>query len=150
MSRDVVTLYATERLPQPLAVTAPVTVDFANMALVVRRPDAAGGSEKLLWREAHQALVQAEESGWPSSTRFVWGSAPGNYQFAHAASGPNLTLLFAFAVGTTGAQVYAAGRVCMRLSRLTSRLAIFWVSRSNTGRDRPSRVGGPCPGCCTA
>ena len=45
--------------------------------------------------------------GWPSSTRFVWGSAPGNYQFAHAAPGPNLTLLFAFAVGTSGTQVYA-------------------------------------------
>ena len=76
------------------AVAAPVTVDFANMTLIVRRPDAAGGYESLLWREAHQALVKAEERGWPSSTRFVWGSAPGNYQFAHAAPGPNLTLLF--------------------------------------------------------
>jgi len=98
---------ATTPLPQPLAFSAPVTVDFANMALIVRRPDAAGGSEKLLWREAHAALVKAEELGWPSSTRFVWGSAPGNYQFAHAAPGPNLTLLFAFTVGTSGAQVYA-------------------------------------------
>jgi hypothetical protein len=97
-----VTLFATERLPQPLAVAAPVTVDFANMALVVRRPDAAGGSEKLLWREAHAALVQAEERGWPNGTRFVYGNAPGHYQFAHAAPGPNLTLLFAFAVDTTG------------------------------------------------
>jgi hypothetical protein len=51
--------------------------------------------------------VKAEELGWPSGTRFVWGSAPGNYQFAHAAPGPNLTLLFAFAVGTPAAQVYA-------------------------------------------
>jgi hypothetical protein len=51
--------------------------------------------------------VKAEESGWPSNTRFVWGSAPGNYQFAHAAPGPNLTLLFAFAVGTPPAKVYA-------------------------------------------
>jgi hypothetical protein len=73
-----VTLFATERLPQPKAITAPVTVDFANMALIVRRPDAAGGSEKLLWREAHAALVKAEELGWPGRTRFVWGSAPGN------------------------------------------------------------------------
>jgi hypothetical protein len=73
-----VTLFATERLPSPLAVAAPVTVDFANMALIVRRPDAAGGSEKLLWREAHAALVKAEELGWPGRTRFVWGSAPGN------------------------------------------------------------------------
>jgi hypothetical protein len=35
------------------------------------------------------------------------GQRPRQYQFAHAAPGPNLTLLFAFAVGTTGAQVYA-------------------------------------------
>jgi len=48
-----VTLYAIERLPQPLAIIAPVTNDVANMALIVRRPEAAGGSEKLLWREAH-------------------------------------------------------------------------------------------------
>jgi hypothetical protein len=69
---------ATTPLPQPLAISAPVTVDFANMALIVRRPEAAGGSEKLLWREAHAALVKAEELGWPSGTRFVWGSsAPG-------------------------------------------------------------------------
>jgi hypothetical protein len=99
---------ATTPLPQPLAIAAPVTVDFANMALIVRRPEAAGGSEKLLWREAHAALVKAEELGWPRSTRFVWGSAPGNYQFAHAAPGPNLTLLFGFAPGTAAAKVYAA------------------------------------------
>jgi hypothetical protein len=101
-----VALFATERLPQPLAVTAPVTVDFANMALVVRRPDAAGGSEKLLWREAHQALVKAER-GWPGGTRFVWGSALGHSEFGHAAPGPNLTLVFPFVVGTPAAKVYA-------------------------------------------
>jgi hypothetical protein len=98
---------ATTPLPQPLAITAPVTVDFANMALIVRRPDAAGGSEKLLWREAHGALVKAEETGWPSGTPFLYASAPGNYQFAHAAPGPNLTLLLAFTVGTPAAKVYA-------------------------------------------
>ena len=69
------TLFATERLPQPKAITAPVAVDFANMALIVRRPDAAGGSEKLLWREAHAALVKAEELGWPG-VRGSCGAAP--------------------------------------------------------------------------
>jgi hypothetical protein len=98
---------ATTPLPQPLAITAPVVPDFANMTLVVRRPDNAGGYERLLWRESHIALVKAEESGWPMGTPYVWGSAPGNFQFAHAAPGPNLTLLFAFAVGTRAAQVYA-------------------------------------------
>jgi hypothetical protein len=99
---------ATTPLPQPLAITAPVTADFATMTLIVRRPEAAGGTEKLLWRESHAALTSAEERGWPSGTQFVWGSAPGSYQFAHAAPGPNLTLLFAFAVRTPAAQVYAA------------------------------------------
>jgi hypothetical protein len=36
--------------------------------------DAEGGSEKVLWREAHAALVKAEELGWPGGTRFVWGT----------------------------------------------------------------------------
>jgi hypothetical protein len=98
---------ATTPLPQPLAISAPVTIDFANMALTVRRPENAGGYEKLLWREAHAALVKAEEQGWPASTSFVYGSAPGNYQFGHATPGPNLTLLFGFAVGTPTAKVYA-------------------------------------------
>jgi hypothetical protein len=83
-----VTIAATTPLPQPLAITAPVVNDVANMTLIVRRPDAAGGSEKLLWREAHAALVKAEELGWPNGMRFVWGSAPGHYQFGHAAPGP--------------------------------------------------------------
>ena len=98
---------ATTPLPQPLAINAPVTADFANMALIVRRPQDAGGHAALLWRQAHESLVKAEEKGWPSSTRFVYGSAPGNYQFAHATPGPNLTLLFGFMVVTPAAQVYA-------------------------------------------
>jgi hypothetical protein len=102
-----VTLFATERLPQPLAINAPVTVDFAAMSLVVRRPENAGGHAALLWREAHAALVQAAELGWPASAAFVYGSAPGHYRFGHATPGPNLTLLFGFAVGTPAAEVYA-------------------------------------------
>jgi hypothetical protein len=101
------TVQAPERLPQPLAVAAPVVADFAAMTLIVRRPEAAGGYERLLWREAHQALVKAEESGWSTVTPYLWASAPGHYQFAHAAPGPNLVLLFAFAVGTAAAKVYA-------------------------------------------
>jgi hypothetical protein len=98
---------ATTPLPQPLATVAPVTADYANMTLIMKRPENAGGYEKLLWRQAHQALAAAEESGWPSGTRFVWGNAPGAYQFGHATTGENLTLLFGFAVGTPSAKVYA-------------------------------------------
>jgi hypothetical protein len=82
---------ATTRLPSPLAITAPFVADLANMALVVRQPDGAGGYERLLWRESHQALLRAEELGWPASTPFVYGSAPGHYQFAHAAPGQGVT-----------------------------------------------------------
>ena len=98
---------ATTPLVSPLAITAQVTPDFAAMALVVRRPKDTAGYAAFLWRESHQALVKAEESGWPPDTRFVWGSAPGNYQFGHARPGENLTLRFTFQPGTSAAQVYA-------------------------------------------
>jgi hypothetical protein len=101
------TVAATTPLPQPLAISAPVTADFANMALTVRRPQDVGGHAALLWREAHAALAKAEEQGWPPSTSFVYGSAPGAYQFAHATPGPDLTLQFGFMVGTPAAKVYA-------------------------------------------
>jgi hypothetical protein len=52
-------------------------------------------------------LAKAEELGWPASTPVVRGSAPGNYQFAPARPGPNLTLLFVFTVGTPAAKIYA-------------------------------------------
>jgi hypothetical protein len=98
---------ATTPLPQPLAISAPVTVDFANMTLTVRRPENVGGHAALLWREAHAALVKAEELGWPTGTRMVWGSAPGAFQFTHAIPGPDLTLQFTFLVGSPAAKVYA-------------------------------------------
>jgi hypothetical protein len=107
MRAEVMPIAATTPLPQPLAINAPVTVDFANMALIVRRPQDAGGHAQLLWREAHAALVKAEELGWPSNTRFVWGSGPRDYQFAHATPAENLTLKFAFTPGTPTAKIYA-------------------------------------------
>jgi hypothetical protein len=82
--------------------------DVAAMSLVVRRPEDAGGYERLLWRESHAALAAAEEAGWPYGTSFVWASAPGHFQFVHAAPGPNLALLFTFQPGTEAARVYAA------------------------------------------
>jgi hypothetical protein len=118
----------TTPLPRPLAISAPVTIDVANMALIVRRPETAGGSEKLLWRESHAALVKAEESGWPRGTSYVWGSAPGNYQFAHAAPGPNLTLLFSLRSAHRPQRFtrsWLVNRVCSHSSRLIVRLATF-------------------------
>jgi hypothetical protein len=102
-----VTTAARERLPQPLAVVAPVSIDYAAMSLVVQRPESAGGYERLLWREAHQALVKAEESGWRSATPVVYAKGPDNRDLVHVVSGPNLTLVVAFMVGTPTAKVYA-------------------------------------------
>jgi hypothetical protein len=55
---------ATTPIPQPAAIDGVVTNDVATRTLVVRRPEDASGYQKLLWREAHQALVAAAESGW--------------------------------------------------------------------------------------
>jgi hypothetical protein len=59
-----VSLFATERLPQPYAIDCPVSNDVLSRTLVVRLPEKAGGYEKLLWRQAYQAYRAAEESGW--------------------------------------------------------------------------------------
>jgi hypothetical protein len=98
---------ATTPLPQPTAISAPVTIDYANMALIVRRPEAANGYQRLLWREAHGQLVRANELGWPYGTRFIYGSAPGAYEFGYATPAENLTLVFGFTPGTPKAKVYA-------------------------------------------
>jgi hypothetical protein len=100
-------LAARTPVPSPLAIAAPAVADFAAMSLIVRRPENAGGTEKLLWREAHGQLVKAEELGWPGGTPLVWASAPGHYQFARVTPGPNLTLLVGFVPGTENARIYA-------------------------------------------
>jgi hypothetical protein len=89
----------------PLAVGAFLN---ARDATTTDRWDPSPHYERLLWREAHQALAKAEELGWwATSTPVVWGSAPGNYQFVSAAPGENLALRFAFTVGSPAAKVYA-------------------------------------------
>ncbi len=90
---------ATVPVPSPLAVDGVVFNDVATRSLVVRRPETAGGYEKLLWREAHAALVAAVESGWRGEHPFVWGSGLGNREIVHGLPGENLTLTFHFPVG---------------------------------------------------
>jgi hypothetical protein len=82
-----VSLFATERVPSPLAVDGAVTNDVATRTLVVRRPDTAGGYGKLLWREAHAALTRAADSGWRGGHPYVWGGALGNRQIVHGSPG---------------------------------------------------------------
>ena len=54
------TLYATEKVPQPFAVDGVVVNDPATRSLGVRLPEAASGYQKLWWKTAHQQL----KAGW--------------------------------------------------------------------------------------
>jgi hypothetical protein len=58
--------------------------DPAARTLVVRLSENAGGHARLLWRQGHQALLSAEESGWRTGARTVWAGAPGSGRIAFA------------------------------------------------------------------
>jgi hypothetical protein len=49
-------------VPDPLAADARVDVDPDSRTLIVRPATDADGYAKLLWRQGHQAIVEAEES----------------------------------------------------------------------------------------
>ena len=84
-------LYASERVPQPVVVLGVVDRDLPSRTLSVRPSELASGYEKLNWRTAHQALRTSEETGWRSGGT-VWASAPGAFQVAHVVAGPYLSL----------------------------------------------------------
>jgi hypothetical protein len=95
----------------------------------VRRPENAGGYEKLLWREAHQRLVAAEESGWRTAHPFVWGGAlAGSREIVHGSPGENLTLTFTFYPGEPAYAKLVGNRAWLRLSRWIVGSAVSWVS----------------------
>lgn len=100
-------LLAATPVLRPLAITGTVTNDVGARTLIVSRPRDISGYQALLWREAHQALVLAEDRGWPGVTPFVWCHAPGNRDLVHAAPGENLTLRFHFPAGSPAGKVYA-------------------------------------------
>ena len=85
-------LFATERVPQPIVALGVVDRDIASRTLSVRPSELASGYEKLNWRTAHTALVRAEQTGWRTGGT-VWASAPGAYQIAHVTPGPYLSLV---------------------------------------------------------
>jgi hypothetical protein len=72
-------LFATERVPQPVVMTGVVGTDLAGRTLTVRLSELASGYERLHWRTAHRALRRAEETGWRTG-RTVWASAPGSFR----------------------------------------------------------------------
>jgi hypothetical protein len=82
-----VSLYATEKLPQPHEAIGVVSNDLANRTLTVKLSDGANGYTKLLWRQAFQALRGSEEGGWQNGHPTVWASAPGSFHVAYATAG---------------------------------------------------------------
>ena len=83
-------LYATEKLPSPMAVDAVVSSIIPERVLVVRVSDLESGYARLTWRTAWRALKSAEESGWATAHPTVYASAPAAYQVAHATPGDDV------------------------------------------------------------
>jgi hypothetical protein len=91
-----VTAGVRERIPQPQAVDGVVDIDIATRTLIVRRSELANGYTRLLWREAHRALVADEETGWRNAQP-VWASTVGaGDRIAYAVPGDGLALKFRF------------------------------------------------------
>ena len=91
-------LFATERVPQPVVMTGVVGRDLPARTLTVRLSELASGYERLHWKTAHQALRRAEETGWRTG-RTVWASAPGSFQVAPVVAAPAGTLVVRFPSG---------------------------------------------------
>jgi hypothetical protein len=94
-----VSVYATERVPQPVVVLGVVDRDIAQRSLSVRPSELASGYERLHWRTAHLALRQAEETGWRTAQGVVWASTPNAFQVAQVVAGDYLSLLVHFPQG---------------------------------------------------
>ena len=92
------TLFATEKLPQPVALDGVVINDLPSRSLSVRLPEAASGYEKLWWKQAWLQLRAAVEDGWRKHP-YVWASTPGAYQVAHVEPGDFQTLVVSFPSG---------------------------------------------------
>ena len=69
--------FATERLPQPMAVDGETTHDPATRSVLVR----VSGVGASFWRRGHAAMMQAEEAG-RYGARSVWAHAPGRREIA--------------------------------------------------------------------
>jgi hypothetical protein len=119
----VVSLYATESLPQPVVVGGVVFNDVAARTLVVRLSETASGYQSLIYQQAWQALRQAEESGRGGQT--VWAHSPDALQVAFATPGDYGTLLFHFPTGSGSAYQQLVSRpgltASMGLNRSTNR-----------------------------
>jgi hypothetical protein len=102
MSEGVVTsaaVRATTPLPSPMTVDGLVAIDNFQRNLIVSRPENLSGYQRLWWREAHGALVKAEQGGWSSAHPFLWAHSAEQRDIAHGLPVDNLGLAFHFPVG---------------------------------------------------
>ena len=111
---------ATTRLPSHSAAVAVVTNDMPSRTLVVKLAETAEGYARLLWRQGHQALVKAEQSGWPTGVPTVWASAPGAWRVAFAVPGEAATLRFHFPLGDPSYRTLVGTPGCRRLRSWTA------------------------------
>jgi hypothetical protein len=96
-----VSLLQTEKLPAPIAIDGVVVADVVARTLGVRLSETASGYQRLWWKQAHQQLKAAVESGWARHP-FVWASTPTAYQVAHVQPADFAMLQVTFPVGTAG------------------------------------------------
>jgi hypothetical protein len=96
-------LFATEKVPEPLGITSVVSVNYTDRCISVRCSDVANGYQKLSWNTAFRALQSAKESGWINHST-IWASTPTTRQAAYAVPGDaefGGTLRFNFPKGET-------------------------------------------------
>ena len=67
----------------------------------MRLPETASGYQQLWWRQAHQQLKAAVETGWRDHP-YVYASTPSAYQVAHVQPADFSMLTVHFPVGTAG------------------------------------------------
>jgi hypothetical protein len=92
---------AKETIPQPVIVDGVVDYDVATRTIAVRLSELEQAGGRTLWKEAHAALVRAEEMGWRARHPNIYAHAPGAYQVAQATPGDFGMLLFRFPPGVS-------------------------------------------------
>ncbi len=130
-------LFATEKVPQPLGITAVASINVSDRSISVRVSDVESGYAKNYWRTAFRALQQAEQYGW-SNHSTVWASTPSTRQAAYAVPADaefGGTLRFTFGRGETSfAELISKPVVCtVFVDRSTSRfINVSLKNRSST------------------
>jgi hypothetical protein len=105
-----VSLYQTEKVPEPIAIHGVVVSDVASRTLGVRVSERASGYERMWWKTAWQALKAAMEDGWGnqslqayrSSDPYVWASTYSAYRVVPVLPADFSMLQVTFPVGTAG------------------------------------------------